>query len=77
MSSISKEDSSEDIKNKLKDLREFYNVSKYKRSKNGKYFVNDDDLMENLTGGSEAIKSKGGKMELKKVKGMLLESFQI
>ena len=69
MSSISKEDSSEDIKNKLKDLREFYNVSKYKRSKNGKYFVNDDDLMENLTGGSEAIKSKGGKNGTKKGKG--------
>ena len=66
MSSISKEDNSKSIKDKLKDLRKYFSISKFKRSKTGKYLVNEEDLVENYVGGSEAIKSKGGKNGTKK-----------
>lgn len=61
MSSLSKEDNSQSIKDKLKELRKHFSISKYKKSKNGKYIVSEDDLVENNVGGSEAIKSKNNK----------------
>ena len=69
MSSVSKEDNSKSIKDRLKELRKHFAISKFKKSKNGKYLVNEDDLVENYVGGSEAIKSKGGKNGTKKGPG--------
>ena len=69
MSSISKEDNSKSIKDKLKELRKHFSISKFKKSKNGRYLVNEDDLVENYVGGSEAIKSKGGKNGTKQGQG--------
>jgi len=51
MSMISDEDSNDKIRDRLKDYAKDYAVSKYKRSKTGKYLVDEADLHDGYVGG--------------------------
>lgn len=58
LSNASKEDNSSSIKDKLKDLKKFFVISKYRKSKKGKYLIDEKELINNYTGGNEAIKNE-------------------
>ena len=55
-------DSIENIKDKLKELREFFNFTKYKKSNSGKYLIDEEDLTDGLSGGrGDRSNDKGGR----------------
>ena len=61
--SISGDDNTKSIKDKLKDYLQFFQLSKYRKSLTGRHLIDDEDLTTNNIGGSEPIKfdTKRGK----------------